>query len=346
MKRALKIVGGLLLLLVVGIAGFAGYISATWNKDFSATEKPAIKASTDPEVIKRGEYIAHSVAHCSICHAPEAATRKREVGEHPSMIGGYEWKMGPLGHLHSRNITPDPETGIGKWTDEELARAIKWSVGRDGKMLTFMSLAVPAMADEDVLAVVSYLRATPAVKHENQPHEVGLLLKWLASNLSPDFRKPFLEKLKYAPPAAEPTLARGEYLARGPGWCVGCHTQFDLMAMKPASADFAGSASPEPDHADQTMVFRVPNLTPDPKTGHIASWDEEHFVARFRAGRAIQSSKMPWEAYREMTDADLRSIFRYLKTVPPSEHYIGPTYRKKDEDPAKDRPGGATAMGG
>jgi mono/diheme cytochrome c family protein len=345
-KLALKIVGGLVLLLVVTTASYVGYISATWEHDYSDTEKPAIKASQDPEVIKRGEYIVHSVAHCSSCHVSSDVTAARAPGEHPSMAGGLEWKMGPMGQLRSPNITPDTETGIGSWTDEELARAIKWSVGRDGKLLMFMSLAMPALADEDVQAVVSYLRSTPPAKRANKPHELGLFFKWLGSRLSPGFRKPFLDGLKYAPPSAEPSLARGEYLARGPGWCVGCHTQFDLMSMKLAGAEFSGSDNPEPDKDDRDMVFRMPNLTPDPETGHMFSWDEEHFVSRFRAGRAIKNSKMPWEAYREMTDSDLRSVFRFLKATPPSKHYIGPTFRKAAEDPTKDRPQGATAMGG
>lgn len=255
----LKAVGAVVALIVIAIGGFAVYINLTWDKDYSGFEKPAIKASTDPEVIKRGEYLAHSVAHCSICHAPEAVTMKRQPGERPAMVGGYKWDMGPMGTLHSRNITPDPETGIGKWTDEELARE-------------------------------------------------------------------------------EPSLARGKYLAHGPAACVGCHSPFNLLAFQLEGAPFSGSEQAEPDPKDPSMVYRMPNLTPDAETGHIAKWDEEQFVTRFRAGRTKASSKMPWEAYREMTDADLRAVFRYLKSLPPAKRYIGPPHRKADEDPAKDAP--------
>src|SRR5262245_39175556 len=119
MKMVLKVVAGLLGLLVLAVGGLAAYIQLTWQKDYSAIEKPAVKASTDPQVIARGEYLAHSVAHCSICHAPKEVTEKRQSGEHPAMAGGYVWKMGPMGTLYSRNITPDAETGIGAWSDEE-----------------------------------------------------------------------------------------------------------------------------------------------------------------------------------------------------------------------------------
>jgi mono/diheme cytochrome c family protein len=335
-KTVLKVVGGVLLLIICGVAAFVGYVSATWDKDYSATPRPAVKASTDPEVIRRGEYLAHSVAHCSVCHVPEDVTAKREPGEHPAMVGGFVWRMGPLGTITSRNITPDKETGIGNWTDEDLARAIKFTVGRDGKLLPFMSLTVPAMADEDVEAIISYLRSTQPTVRPNTPPEPGILLKYLATKVGPSFREGFLKDLKYVAASEEPSLERGKYLAHGPGWCVGCHSPFNMLEMKPSGPQFSGSSDPEPDHKDASMVFRIPNLTTDPETGHMANWDEDHFVARFKAGRAIASSKMPWEAYREMTDSDLRSIFRYLKTVPPTKNYVGPTWRKKDEDPAKD----------
>lgn len=336
LKTILKVVGGLFLLVVVGIGSYAGYISATWDKDYSAIEKPAITASQDPEVIKRGEYIAHSVAHCSVCHAPLEVTLKRQPGEHPQMMGGFKWEMGPIGTLYSRNITPDDETGIGKWTDAELARAIKWGVGRDNKLLVFMSMSVPALADEDVLAVVSYLRSTQAVVQKNKPHEPTILAKWMATMVGPDFRKQFFEGLKYAAPAEEPSIERGSYLAKGPGACVSCHSPFNMMSMKLEGAPFSGSEMAEPDHEDDSFVYRQPNLTPDPETGMLAKWSEEQFVQRFRAGRVLKTSKMPWEAFREMTDADLRGVYRYLKSLPPTKHYIGPSRRKGSEDPSMD----------
>lgn len=336
MKLALKVVGGVVLLLMLACGGYAGYINATWDKDFTSVEKPAIKASTDEAVIKRGEYIVHSVAHCSICHVPEEVTLKRQAGEHPAMSGGYKWEMGPLGTLYSRNITPDAETGIGKWTDEELARAIRWGIDRNGKQLLFMTLGVPPMSDEDLQAVISYLRSTPPVTKQIPPHEYTLMSKWLATKVGPDFRAPFQGELKYVAAAEEPSVERGRYLAHGPAMCFGCHTPFDMMDMKAKGALFSGSADPEPDHKDASYVYRSPNLTPDPETGHITKWDEGQFVGRFRAGRLLPTSKMPWEAFREMTDADLRSVYRYLRTLPPTKHYIGPSHRKADEDPAKD----------
>lgn len=336
MKLLLKILGGIVGLIVLAFGGLIVWVNMSWDKDLSAIEKPAIKASTDPEVIKRGEYLAHSVAHCSVCHVPEETTMKRQPGEHPVMSGGYTWDMGPIGKLHSRNITMDKETGIGEWTDEEIARAIRWGVDRKGKQLTFMVMSVPPMSDEDLTAVVSYLRSVPPEKKVIPPHEIGFGGKAMQAMVGPDFRKPFQQELVHVPAGDQPSVERGKYLANGPAMCFGCHTPFNMMTMKVEGAPFSGSDMPEPDHKDPTMVFRIPNLTPDPETGHITSWDEEQFVGRLRTGRLKATSKMPYEAYREMTDADLRSIYRYLRSLPPAKHYIGPTHRKADEDPAKD----------
>jgi len=77
------------------------------------------------------------------------------------------------------------------------------------------------------------------------------------------------------------------------------------------------------------MEFAAPNLTSDPKTGMTGRLDEEQFVARIRQGRVFPSSKMPWENVSRMTDADLRSIYRYLRSLPPVENDVGPTYRKQ-----------------
>jgi mono/diheme cytochrome c family protein len=231
-KLLLKLLGGLVGLIVLAVIGLVVWVNMSWDKDLSKTEKPAIKASTDPEVIKQGEYIVHSVAHCSVCHVPEEVTLKRQPGEHPPMSGGYTWDMGPIGKLYSRNITPDKETGIGDWTDEELARAIRWGVNNKGRQLTFMVMSVPAMSDEDLIAVVSYLRSTAPVKNVIPPHDVGFGGKAMQALIGPEFRKEFQSLIAYAPPSDQPSLERGKYLATGPAACFGCHSPFNMATMK------------------------------------------------------------------------------------------------------------------
>ena len=81
--------------------------------------------------------------------------------------------------------------------------------------------------------------------------------------------------------------------------------------------------------ADATKVFVPPNLTPDPRTSPIGAWTEDQFVARFRQGEMVAGTPMPWGAYARMTDGDLRSVFIYLRTLPPFEHATGAAIQPK-----------------
>jgi hypothetical protein len=83
------------------------------------------------------------------------------------------------------------------------------------------------------------------------------------------------------------------------------------------------------DETNATLEIIAPNLTPDPETGHIASWSEDAFVGRFRGGRVVTGSKMPWEGFARLTENDVRSVYRYLRTVPPVKRAVGPTVRKR-----------------
>ena len=98
---------------------------------------------------------------------------------------------------------------------------------------------------------------------------------------------------------------------------------------------FAGGM-PEPDPWISGMEFRAPNLTSDPETGYLADVSEKEFIDRFRAGRVIKTSFMPWDNYRKLTEADLQSIYRYLRSIEPVKNFTGPGHRKAGWQP----PGG------
>jgi hypothetical protein len=80
--------------------------------------------------------------------------------------------------------------------------------------------------------------------------------------------------------------------------------------------------------ADPTITLVTPNLTPDPETGRIAKWSEDTFVLRFRAGRTIPASDMPWAFYARMTDDDLRAVYRYLHSLAPVKKDTGESVRR------------------
>jgi hypothetical protein len=81
--------------------------------------------------------------------------------------------------------------------------------------------------------------------------------------------------------------------------------------------------------ADPTKVYVSPNLTPDPDTSPIGAWPEDAFIARFRVGPTIPGTPMPWGAFARMTDDDLRSVYRYLRSLPPTRKAVGPPVQPK-----------------
>jgi hypothetical protein len=97
-----------------------------------------------------------------------------------------------------------------------------------------------------------------------------------------------------------------------------------MAGFAPAGPAFSGAARAEPDPAMPGYEIIAPNITPG---GVPASFSEEAFVARVAAGRTIQGSTMPWEAYARMTEEDVRSIYRYLRTLEPVERDTGPAHR-------------------
>jgi len=321
---------GLLVLLVVGAVGFA---KARGNRTFEVGAT-GLRASADPAVIAEGEYLFHGPMHCTACH-DESKERafQRKAGEKITPIGGMSWDMGPMGRPVSANLTSDKATGIGAKSDEHIARVLKHGVGEDGKLRPFMALAVPNVNDREVVALLSYLRTLPAQAHKVEEEQWGIMAELLIALDSIGPKN--MPKAAYVAPAAEPSAKRGEYLATGPGLCVACHSPYDFRAgMKLAGAKFSGCFEPEVGHDNPSIEICAPNLTPDPTVGHIRNWTEDQFVMRFKSGAFTNpESPMPWVNFSVMTEQDLRSIYRYLRTLPPSPRDVGPPVRAAGSHP-------------
>jgi mono/diheme cytochrome c family protein len=335
MKKIVKrgILGGLAA-VVAAISGAVAYVSLTYERDFSAVPLPEIKASRDPQVIAHGAYVANAVAHCSACHGNGESTNKHELPADPKDLrGGYVIDAGPFGVFYPANLTSDPETGLGKLSDSQLARTIRHGVSPTGKYAPLMAFAVGPMSDEDLTAVVSYLRTLPPIKNAVPQDEWGFLAKALSSKFNPRMA----EARPYVPPSETPSVARGDYLANGPALCFGCHTPTDPTAgFAEIGPRFSGGAEPEPDTVNKDYEVLPPNLTPDPDTGALARYDERIFVDRVRkVGAVSKGSPMPWDNFKQMTDSDLRSIFAYLRSLPPTKRFTGPGWRPKGWKPEK-----------
>jgi mono/diheme cytochrome c family protein len=318
--------GSVVLLAGAGV----GWVLATWNRDYSAMPRPAVTASPDPAVVGRGEYVFNAVAHCSICHGgPKAIARRR--GDRLPQVGGYVFHAGPFGTFVARNLTADRETGLGAQSDGDLARVLRSAVDRDGRFIPFMKIGVGPMADEDITALVSYLRTLPAVRRPEEPETWGFLAKTLAATR---FRPEARLAPPYVPQADAPSVARGNYLANGPAACRYCHTRHDPMAgFVEVAPPFTGG-DVEPDEADPASEFAAPNLTPHAGSSPLGAWDEATFVTRFRGGLVLPGSHMPWENFAEMTDSDVRSLYRYLRSLPAVATSAGPSHRPAGWKPA------------
>jgi hypothetical protein len=129
-------------------------------------------------------------------------------------------------------------------------------------------------------------------------------------------------------PAAD-TPAYGAYLANAVAQCAGCHSERSMVDGSYTGPRFAGGLV-SPAEGEPAMVVVTPNLTPDSATGRIAAWTEAQFIARFRMGKVMPQSNMPWTEFSRMTDGDLRAIYRHLHSLPPVRHDPGPSLRPKD----------------
>lgn len=313
------VLASIIVLLVAAVFIFDGQ---TYDAPY-----PDIKASKDSAVIARGEYLAYGLAHCAGCHVSSMEDfAKVAAGQRVALAGGFEFKLGPLGSIRSPNITSDPETGIGKWSDQEIARSLRHGVGHDGRAL-FDFMPFHNLSDEDLTAVISFLRTQPPIKNQVEVRDLSFLGKGINAFMIKPVG-PEGEVAKSVKPDTTPEY--GKYLAHYVANCRGCHTNRDLTTGAYTGPDFAGGFAMESVMVPGAVCV-TPNLTPDPETGHITKWSEEQFVARFRGGHVIKASEMPWDMFKIATDNDLKAIYRYLRTLKPIKNKIEKIVTTKEE---------------
>lgn len=310
------------LVLVILVAGLVGYVLLRWRRTFDVP-LPAIAASRDSAIVATGRYLAFGPAHCAYCHSPADAGPALDRGEQPPLIGGLTFDI-PPGKFHTPNLTPDSATGIGAVSDGQLARMLRDGVRRDGRAaIPFMNYH--QLSDGDLVALISFLRSQPAVRHQVPGHDFNFVGKAVAAFvLKP---QPPVQPPPVASPPPGATVERGNYLANAVAECHDCHTQRSLVSGAFTGPAFAGGASFPVDGTE--LVVTPPNLTPDPQYGRITTWTEDQFLARFRKGPLIPETIMPWNAFGRMSDDDIRAIYRYLRTLAPVAYDPGPALRRK-----------------
>jgi mono/diheme cytochrome c family protein len=265
-----------------------------------------IRAVDDPAVVERGRYLVYGPAHCAACHGdPELP-----YSERVPLTGGRTFDLGPLGTLTAPNITSDADAGVGAMSDAKLVRSLRYGISRKGKPLAPL-MPYAAMADDDLQAVLSYLRTVPPQGQRAADHDLTLL-----GNLGLAFIG--AEGPSERPPASvrrERTSDYGAYLANVIAGCHACHTQRSKLTGAFKGPPFAGGMTFE----ENGQTFTSPNLTPI-AGGLVEGWVEPQFIDHFRAKAELPSdSPMPWKAFAQMTDDDLGAVYRYLRTLEPAE---------------------------
>jgi len=314
MKTVLKILKILLIIVIVFVAGIVTYALTSYKKTFDAPF-PDITASTDSVVIARGKYLALGPAHCAHCHAPTSEIARVDAGEEVPLSGGFNFHI-PLGTLYAPNITSDKETGIGNLTDQQIARALRYGIRRDGQAILDL-MPFYDLSENDLRAIISWLRTQPPINNKRPDHEysfLGKMVKTFAIKPSGDGEVP-------PTPAIDSTATYGKYLVNSVANCRGCHSQRDLMSGAYIGPELAGNMHFEVYDENGNIVagkhLVTPNLTPEPNTSIMARWSQDQFIQRFRTGRVIPGSPMPWGPFSRMTDLELKAIYKYLRTLEP-----------------------------
>jgi mono/diheme cytochrome c family protein len=284
------------------------------------------KFKRTPARLARGRYLVEHVANCFICHSL-LDFKKPGLPPKPGMKGGGdvltpdEALLPPPYRVVHPNISPDPETGAGKWTDDMFARAIREGVGHDGRKLApYMPYEnFRALPDEDLASIVVYIRSIPPVRRalpkSNFPQE-------LMNSLHPE---PLTAPVP--PPDLSTPVKRGEWLVRIAD-CNGCHTPIDKDFRAIPGMYLAGGGQLKGRWGE---VYSA-NLTPDPSSLFYTSTPEQ-FIKEIHVGKVtarVLNSIMPWGYFRGMTDEDLKAIYAYLRTLKPVKHRVDntepPTY--------------------
>jgi mono/diheme cytochrome c family protein len=313
----MKIVG-LTLLTIVCLLALAITLTIGWRPIIGAKARALTdrRFERTPERRERGRYLAENVMACFDCHSEKNWNATGAPPAEGKVGAGRDWTVDGINWLVAPNITPDVETGAGTWTDDMLARAIREGIGHDGRALfPVMPYTIyREMSDEDLAAVVVFLRSLTPVRNALPPTKIPFPLSRSIQSVP--------QPLTEAVPPTDPsdTLKRGAYLVKM-GNCDSCHTPQD-KGQPIRGLEFAGGYQLKYPGGEVTSA----NLTPH-ATG-IAYYDEHLFLEVMRTGHVHArqlNSVMPWAFYRGMTDDDLKAIYAYLRTLKPINHAVDNT---------------------
>ena len=257
--------------------------------------------------VERGKYLVNTIMTCQNCHTPKGE-RGAPILER-DLSSGLSWDEPPF-KVTASNITQDKETGIGSWTDEQIKTALRKGARPNGVHLAAImpSDFYEILTDNDLNAIVAYLRTVKPVKQETPTPEYRIALP---RHIPPGAEKPFTEA------DMGDKVKKGFYLATI-GHCFECHTP-----MGPKGREF------ETSYGKGGFEFPGPwgksvsrNITSHKEKG-IGTWSDDEIKRAITQGISKDGSKlkppMGYGFYANMTEADLDAVVAYLRTVPPKE---------------------------
>jgi mono/diheme cytochrome c family protein len=255
-------------------------------------------------LLERGAYLVNGIGNCGNCHSPQQPDGTLSG---PALSGGKAL-LAPGVIAYPPNLTPDPETGLGGWTEEQIVTALREGHTPAGDVLRPpMPIAFyRGVSDRDARAIAVYLRSLASVKSETLPSEYSIP--------TPDG---YGESVGVIPdPDMSDKVAYGHYLVQL-GHCMLCHTPRDASG-RPDLVHRTGAGG-----AVMRGVFGEivsPNITPDVRFG-IGGWTNQQIKDALIKGRrpdgSVLASPMPWRYLATMRDEDIDAIVAYLRTITP-----------------------------
>jgi mono/diheme cytochrome c family protein len=296
-----------ILLLGTALAAALGWLAGRRPLELPfARETPAAAAADQAgDSITRGEYLARA-GDCVACHTAPGG----------KVFAGGRAMPTPFGNLYVPNITPDDETGIGRWTAEDFYRMMHTGRSPNGTLLypamPFASYTKVTREDSD--AIYAYLMSEPPVRQINRPHE--LRFPYNKRELLVGWRTLYFKEGEFKPePAQSEEWNRGAYLVQGLGHCAMCHTAINALGGSSESKAFEGGMIPN-------QNWYAPSLTSNREAG-LGEWSIKDIVDLLQTGVSHRGTvygpmaEVTYNSLQYLSDADVQAMAVYLKSLPP-----------------------------
>lgn len=275
-----------------------------------APAAPAAQQNADEDLLARGDYLMNSIVACGNCHSPRDA-ETGEFIEGMELAGSFVIEE-PGFRAYAPNLTPDEETGIGSWTDEEIERAVREGIRPDGSVMG-PPMAYPFyrdISDRDMRAIIAYLRNVPAVSNEVPASDYRIPLP---PNWGPPVEGPVPE------PSRDDQIEYGRYLTHTLGHCTDCHTPLVEGQHDFSRIGAGGNLFPMPFGYPWSAL--AANITQHPDLG-IGQWSDDDIKRAITEGVSRNGRQllpfMAFDFYANISDEDLDAIVAYVKTLPPA----------------------------